>query len=357
MSRIKLEGPSLFRFNVIYSILSSKKIQINKIRHLDEVPGINDAEANFLRLMERVTNGSKFVINQTGTQIKLNPGFIEGGIRLVHECDCSRGIGYFLEPLLILLPFAHKRTEITLRGVTNHELDTSVDVIRTVFVPLLEKFGVEGLGVQMTRRGISEENKGEVKITCAPIQTLKPIDFTNVGKIKRIRGLCYTCKVTPTISNRVRSSARGLLNSCLPDVWIYTEHLGFKDGARNPGYGLSLVAESITGAFICVDHCAPRNVTPEHFGEIVAQTLCEEVFQGGFISTSLQPFIFTLMTLCPEDVSKVRTGALTEFSIEILRSLQNFFGCTFKLNETKNGESVSCSCLGIGYKNFIRQAS
>jgi len=150
MSRLKLEGPSLLRFNVIYSILSSKKIQISKIRHQDENPGVNDAEVNFLRLMEQITEGSKFIINQTGTQIKLNPGFISGGIRLHHDCHCSRGIGYFLEPLLILLPFSHKPTEITLRGVTNHELDTSVDVIRTVFIPLLEKFGVEGLTVQMT---------------------------------------------------------------------------------------------------------------------------------------------------------------------------------------------------------------
>lgn len=355
MSRLKLEGPSLLRFNVIYSILSSKKIQISKIRHQDENPGVNDAEVNFLRLMEQITDGSKFIINQTGTQIKINPGFISGGIRLHHDCHCSRGIGYYLEPLLILLPFSHKQTEITLRGITNHELDTSVDVIRTVFIPLLEKFGVEGLTVQMTRRGLSEENKGEVKITCKPVQKLNPVDFTDFGKIKRIRGLCYTCKVTPTIANRVRTSARGLINSFLPDVWIYTEHTGYKEGARKPGYGLSLVAESNTGAFVSVDHCAPRNVTPEHFGEIVAQTLCEELFQGGFVSSSVQAFAFTLMTLCPEDVSKIRTGNLTNFSIEILRTLQTFFGCTFKLKEMN--ESVLCSCMGIGFKNFIRQAS
>lgn len=138
MSRIRLEGPSLFRYNIVYSILSSKPIHIAKIRHLSENPGVNDAEVSFLRLMETITNGSKFIINETGTQIKLNPGFIEGGIRLVHEANMSRGLGYYLEPLLILLPFAHKHTEITLRGLTNHPLDTSVDVIRTGNLPHLK---------------------------------------------------------------------------------------------------------------------------------------------------------------------------------------------------------------------------
>ena len=147
--RLKFEGPSLFRENIVFSILSSKPIQISKIRHTSENPvtctretncskssfncvwdlslevrlgciqnsntqnskiqthkwkyycnfllggvflvdfslgikttpsfrfeGVNDAEVNFLRLMEVVTNGSKFVINETGTSIKFNPGFI-----------------------------------------------------------------------------------------------------------------------------------------------------------------------------------------------------------------------------------------------------------------------------------------
>jgi len=255
---IRIEGPSLLRFNIVYSILSGKQLRISKIRHLAENPGVTNAEVSFLRLIETITNGSKFIINETGTQIKFKPGFTEGGIRLVHNCDCSRGLGYYIEPLLLLLPFAHKPTEITLRGVTNHELDTSVDVIRTVFVPLLAKFGVEGLGLKLTRRGLTSESQGEVKIECTPVQSLKSVDFSKPGPVKRVRGLCYTSKISATVSNRVRSAARAVLNNFIPDVWVYTEHQSFKEGGTSPGFGFSLVAESVNGSLVSVDHCAPK---------------------------------------------------------------------------------------------------
>lgn len=43
-----------------------------------------------------------------------------------HECSLQRGVGYFLEPLVLLAPFAKKPVRITLRGVTNTSSDPSV---------------------------------------------------------------------------------------------------------------------------------------------------------------------------------------------------------------------------------------
>lgn len=42
-----------------------------------------------------------------------------------------------------MAPFAKKPFALTLTGVTNNEQDPSVDVLRTVTLPLIRRFGVE----------------------------------------------------------------------------------------------------------------------------------------------------------------------------------------------------------------------
>ena len=52
----------------------------------------------------------------TGTRVSYKPGVITGGEH-THDCGLQRSIGYYLEPLVLLAPFAKKPCIITLRGV------------------------------------------------------------------------------------------------------------------------------------------------------------------------------------------------------------------------------------------------
>ena len=60
-----------------------------------------------------------------GTSLFYHPGLLVGGT-LEHDCSRQRSIGYFLEPLMMLAPFAKKPIHITLQGLTNGPLDLSV---------------------------------------------------------------------------------------------------------------------------------------------------------------------------------------------------------------------------------------
>ncbi len=62
--------------------------------------------------------------------MRLVPGLLVGGTHLEHECHTSRSIGYYLEAIASLAPFAKHATEITLRGVTNDDRDPSVQYAR-----------------------------------------------------------------------------------------------------------------------------------------------------------------------------------------------------------------------------------
>ena len=60
-----------------------------------------------------------------GTKLYYNPGILEGG-SIEHQCSLQRSIGYYLEPLMMLAPFAKKPISITFKGVTNGLDDASV---------------------------------------------------------------------------------------------------------------------------------------------------------------------------------------------------------------------------------------
>jgi RNA 3'-terminal phosphate cyclase-like protein len=110
--------------------------------HLELETSPLDFEISLLRLLEKITNGTTIEISYTGrsmgryfesllifctagTSVLLKPGIISGG-PVTHECPLSRSIGYYLEPILLLAPFAKQPLSLTLRGITTNDEDLSV---------------------------------------------------------------------------------------------------------------------------------------------------------------------------------------------------------------------------------------
>ncbi|XP_006737330.2 RNA 3'-terminal phosphate cyclase-like protein [Leptonychotes weddellii] len=151
-----------------------------------------DFEASFIRLLDKITNGSRIEINQTGTTLYYQPGLLCGG-SVEHDCNVLRSIGYYLESLLCLAPFMKHPLRIVLRGVTNDQVDPSVDVLKATALPLLKQFGIDGesFELKVVRRGMPPGGGGEVLFSCPVRKVLKPVQLTDPGKIKRIRGIAY----------------------------------------------------------------------------------------------------------------------------------------------------------------------
>ena len=55
------EGCKSFRFRIVSSFLSGKQVHIKKIREVDESPGLQDFEISFLRLIEKLSDGSSYL--------------------------------------------------------------------------------------------------------------------------------------------------------------------------------------------------------------------------------------------------------------------------------------------------------
>ncbi|XP_050967032.1 RNA 3'-terminal phosphate cyclase-like protein [Labeo rohita] len=364
---MEFEGCNCFRQRLVLSTLSGKRVKIRNIRSKDDNPGMRDFEASFIRLLDKVTNGTRIEINQTGTVLFYQPGLLYGG-SVEHECHVQRSIGYYLEGLLMLAPFMKAPLRAVLKGVTNDPTDPSVDLLKLTAIPLMKQFGIDGdsLEIKVVKRGMAPAGGGEVLFTCPVRRSMKPIQLTEPGKIKRIRGTAFSVRVSPQMANRIVDSARSILNKFIPDIYIYTDHMKGASSGKSPGFGLTLVAETVNGTFLGAEVMStPQGqgapVLPEDLGKNCAKLLLEEIYRGGCVDSTNQSLALLYMTLGQQDVSKTLLGPLSPYTIEFLRHIRDFFQIMFKIeqqkpgeDEQKGGEKVLMTCVGAGYSNISK---
>jgi len=385
------DGAVQFRQRLAVSLLSNRPVMIRNIRaHSVESVGLQPHEATFLRLLDEMTNGSRIEINNTGTQLRFVPGVLLGGdigldCPVVSATDgngddsySSRSVSWYLEGILPLAPFGKDPLHLKLTGITDGtcETDPSCDYWKSTVLPLMERFGIgvvhdkdflspQSPSLKVQRRGAAPLGGGLVDFYCPNIRSeLTPIDFTEPGKFKRVRGTCVSTKlVSSSQAARVAYASKGVLQRLLPDVWIHTDCHTVKQHRCGPSPSLSLLltAESTEGVVMsaecCLDVEKDNRELPEDLGTRGAVGLLEEIRRGGCIDTGVQSLALLWMCLTPEDVSRIRVGTLSSYTIESLRLFKQALGVEFKVKPDNESKTVLLSCLGTGYKNMARAST
>lgn len=250
---------------------------------------------------------------------------------------------------MVLAPFLKKPLNLTLKGITTDGVDISADTLRTVTLPHLTLFGIsEGLELKITKRGAAPLGGGEVSFSCPTLRQIKTLNFSDKGRIKRIRGIAHSVRVSPQLSNRMVEASRSILNRYIPDIYLYTDVYRGEEAGKSPGYALTLVAESTTGTLHTAEAVSEPGTTPEDIAKKAAFGLLEEISHKGAVDRSHQWLVLLLMSLGSEDVSKCRMGELTPHTIQFMRELRDVLGVTFKIKPL-NDDEYMLSCVGIGY--------
>ena len=224
---MEFHGHQYLRQQLVLSLLSGRQIIVKDIRSQDENPGLSDYEMSLLKLLEKVTNGSVVNINKTGTRLIFRPGMIDcnEGLPIEHECHLARNLTYYLEVVVPLAVFGKTILNLTLKGNTDDNLDQSIDCFKNAWQHLLKIFAAEGsLDITVQKRGFAPLGGGVVQIVQRFAKKLESVSMVDEGKIKRVRGLLTSAKVSPQLTTRVVDKVREVLNDYIPDVWIHTDH-------------------------------------------------------------------------------------------------------------------------------------
>ncbi|KAI1302370.1 RNA 3'-terminal phosphate cyclase-like protein [Halotydeus destructor] len=351
---IEFEGSNCLRQRLILSTLSGKAIIISKIRVSDEEPGLKENEISLFKLIEKLSNGTSIQIDETGTQVEYTPGLLIGGV-IEHDCGLERSISYFLEFLFCVAPFCKNKPEITLTGVTNDSIDPSVDTLKHSVIPFLKKslriYDNADIELKVLGRGVKPNGGGRVLFRCPLRKNLKPINWTEPGKIKRIRGVAFATRTSPQIANRMVEISKGLLLQYLPDVYIHTDHMHGKSSGKSPGFGLCLYAETTEGAIYTGEAISNPSgsdlgpTVPEELAKQATYNLFEEIYRGGCVDSVAQGVAVLYMGLGDPDLSKLTLGPLSPYTIHMFRHMQKLLSLTFKLDVDKNEKEEATTRL------------
>ncbi|KAM0787183.1 hypothetical protein ACM66B_006429 [Microbotryomycetes sp. NB124-2] len=375
---LRFNGHGHLRRRLILSLLSRRPVRIDGIRADDEQPGLRPYEVSFLRLLEKLSDGTRIEISFTGTSLLFHPGTLTGG-RVAHTCPLERSVGWFLEPLLAIAPFGKKDLDLTLHGITTDGIDASVDTIRVSGLPHLAMFlEVDGLELRITKRGYPPLGGGQVTLTCPIVRAVKSgFDFTNAGRINKIRGIAHAVRVSPQMANRLVAAARSVLNRYIPDVYVYTDVYKGEDSGKSPGYAITLVAsssshvvrssEATSSSRVASDDASSEaSLNPEDLGLLAARQLLTEITRAGCVDRGWEWLVTLMLVLGGEDVGRIAiSGPLDALLVQHMRDLRAFFGTSFKIKTIDSAaddkqslpaaEVHIMSCVGTGFTNTAKR--
>lgn len=390
---LRFTGHQSLAHRLVLSTLTGRAVHISQIRPSSPSnPGLAPHEVSLLRLLEAVTNGAHIEISYSGTILLYKPGLITGGDAgshvLRHEvsASCARGISYFLIPIALLAPFSKAAFNVLFTGpgviTSSTEYgDLSADTVRTAILPLYAQFGIDrDIELRILQRSNTASHgkggAGEVQLTFKhQIRLPKTLHFLNCGRIRRIRGVAYSTGVTGSNNARMIDAARGILNTYAADTYVFSDVSSaafVATAGKNPtslkkkvglGFGLSLVAESSTGALYSADAASPPagGQLPEDIGQSCAYRLLESIARGGCVSLEAAPTVLTLMAMGSEDVGRVQLGndvVGSESVVSLARDVSKFgaagWGIRNAASESSKAEVV-VSIVGRGIGNVGRK--
>nr|CDS28000.1 RNA 3' terminal phosphate cyclase protein [Hymenolepis microstoma] len=339
------DGAVGFRQKIVLSVLTYKPIRIKNIRNKSKNPGVTSEEVDLLKLVNEISNGAIVRINDTGCNVYFSPGTLIGG-ELVFKCSAKRGLGYYLEPLFLLCSFTKLPLHVTLNGVTNNSIDPSVDVIAQSWIPFLKDLLPEAskgaLALNIVKRGVPPKGGGQVVFTSKPALFLAPLQLVKADKVYRIRGVAWTCRVSPAFASQVMTGAKQLLNTFLSDVYITLDQRKREFAGVSSGFGIVLWAVTkeklvytaeACNATECGKKTSPNPVIPSELGLEAASRLLNQIYLGGCVDESLQSVALSLMALeGGRNASQLLISEPTPHTVQTLRLLQKTLGVTFDLS-------------------------
>lgn len=402
-TQVSVKGTSSLRWAVVCAVLSNKPVTFT---HLSGggAPAALPAEAvSFLRLISQVTTGSSFSLSQDASELRFVPGLITAQGSIVHEfslnnngsgagaggavaasasaapADASRAIGYFVEPLLLLLPFSRRAASVTLVGASHSANDLCLHTLRTVTLRVAQAFGIEA-SLRVVRHSGSKA-PGCAILSVSPCRQLKCAKLTEFGLVSRVRGISYGTDISPDLVQRAAVAAKGALLNFLPDVYVVTD-IGSTSGGRSRGtaednaaavaanraasaFGMMLVAETTTKkAVVSQETTAAFREDPEEVGNRAARLLLDEISAAGCVDRHHQPLTLLLMALAPDDVSTVRLGQLTPAALSVLELMASFLSVRPVIKDVLAGQDgthapnggCTVSCFGSATINLTKRS-
>ncbi|CXI97028.1 RNA 3'-terminal phosphate cyclase-like protein, putative [Plasmodium berghei] len=310
---MEFEGSNYFRFRLALSLISGKAITIKNIRkknshkkinkgeEIDDNEineGLQEYEAKILKLIDKLCDDTIIKINENGDELYFKPGFLIGNVNdevkisdlnNTFHCGNERSISYFLEFLIMIVPFFKNPVKLLLKGITDDQIDRTVYTCKIVCENFFKTFlnvNDDFLNITILKRGTKLDATGEVSFFMNNLKMINSFDMHDAGLVKKITGTIVCNKISMIFRNKIVNCAKKNLHNFTPYVSIEVEkekknNYTNKNNSQNNFMSLSLFAQTknkcIYGTDLYVDKfmlqhvkdmlsCRTEDSLPMHLG-------------------------------------------------------------------------------------------
>ncbi len=314
-------GGQILRTAVSIAAVFGVPVRVVNIRAKRKNPGLRPQHLTAVKALVELTGGTAKGLHVGSTELEFYPGRIRAG-SYTFNIGTAGSISLLLQAVLPAAAFAPGPVRFRVIGGTDVKMAPTIDYMRLVLAPLLEKFGYK-VWIRVVRRGHYPRGGGIVEVDIpSPPRGLKAVNLTSRGDLLGVNGISHCVRLPKHVAERQARAASELIERELgvrPSIKLEYYEPG-RDPHFGPGSGILVRAvfkDSVMGA----DSIGEKGKRAEIVGAEAARTLIEDVRTGAAVDRHASDMLPVYMALA-RGVSEYTGAMLTSHAETVFRLLE-----------------------------------
>lgn len=342
-------GGQVPRVSIALSAIIGQPVRIFNVRAKRSKPGLRLQHLAALKAVAELSEAEVKGLVKSSKEVDFYPKNPKGG-RFRLEVGSAGSTTLVLQALMPVAAFAAKATEVEISGGTNNPMAPPIEYLQRVLLPTIARMGYRG-SIELRRRGFYPRGMGYIKANINPVKELEPLQLTEVGEVKAIKGLSYSCRLPSHITERMAKTAERILRDAgYREVQIELEPLDRSDGkcSSDTGCGIVLFAET-TESVLGVSSLGKLGKTAEKVGREAAEDLIGQLRMKAAVDRHLGDQLIVYAALA-KGRSVFKVSELTLHTLTCIYLSKKIVGASIEVMG-EMGSPATIFAEGIGLKN------
>jgi RNA 3'-phosphate cyclase len=318
-------GGQILRIALSLSSILKIPFSMKNIRIGRENPGLMAQHLASLRAVKEITGASVEGDKLGSLEVNFNPSYIKGG-NFSFDIGTAGSITLFLQPIIPILVFAEKPSEVRIKGGTHVKWSPTVDYYENVFFKILRKFNIDAK-IEIESFGFYPKGGGSVRIFIEPTR-LRSLELTERGNELGVFGRCVLSGLRRDILDREEKGIKEIFSNARIEKIE-------KGGSKGTAVTVWADYEKTTLGYDCIGEIGKR---AEDVGREAALGLKEEILKNGCVDKFMADQILLYMALAGN--SRVFVGEITEHAKSCFKVIKQFMGKKFLVRNVGNAFEV-----------------
>jgi RNA 3'-phosphate cyclase len=196
-----------------------------------------------------------------------------------------------------------------------------IDSYQQILFPLMKRIGINAK-LEIVERGFYPEGGGRVIAEFEPIENISPLMMDDLGKLKRIEGMCYIQHLRDNIKDDMIAACRNTLNfNCPVDIEVH------RTTGNSKGAGMSIIAVFENG-YLGSNALTTKGHPAKQAGIDVAKDLLKEISSGATMDVHTADQLLPYLAMA-DGSSEFSVSRISKHLLSQMDTLETFLDVRF----------------------------